>query len=380
MALSHVPLRVLLVAAFALRSVGLLAASAPPSPVIVGYVFPRGDELGVDPAAAAKLTHLNLAFVPIEGGKLVDGPQTAAHLARLRALRDVHPKLKLLVSVGGWLGSGGFSDIAASPAARTTFVTSALAFLDRHALDGLDVDWEYPGLPGSGNRHRPQDRENFSALLRELRAGLDAGAARGGRARLLTIAAGASDSYLSHVEPGKVAAACDLVHLMTYDFRVPEAGDQAGHHTNLRAPAVPADQLSAERVVRSFLAAGMPASRLTLGVPFYGRAWRGVRRDAEGLHSGKPAPALDVSNWPAIDKLSRRRDWVREWDEAAQAPFLWNAAECGFVSYDDPRSLALKARFVRENGLAGLMFWELHGDPGGVLLDVLFQEVADVAR
>ncbi len=360
---------------------GAAAVRAAPERVIAGYVLAREGAIRPDEIAAGKLTHVNYAFVDVRNGRLTEhAPPDAASLAALTGLRKQSPRLRVLVSVGGWEGSRPFSQLARSAASRARFVASALAFLRRHDLDGLDVDWEYPGLPGNDNPHGPADREAFTALLADLRAGFDRDGAARGRKLLLTIAAGAFPEYLEHVDLARVQASLDLVHLMAYDFRVPEGGDEAGHHANLRAHPADPRQLSAERTVREFLAAGVPKEKLVLGVPFYGRAWRGVRTKTEGLyHEGRPVPGFDAT-YGALAKLVGTDGWVRGWDEAAQAPYLWNAARKTFVSYEDPESLRLKCRFVREQGLAGVMFWEYHSDPTGALLDALVEGLRSPAR
>jgi len=354
----------------------LLAAAPPPRrPAIIGYVFARGGTIRPDEIAAEKLTHLNFAFASLRGGRLVESEAgDAANLAVLTGLRRRNPGLRVLVSAGGWTGSKGFSDVALTAARRGAFAASVVEFLRRHDLDGLDVDWEYPGLPGAGNPHRPFDRANFTALLADLRRALDAEGAARGRTLLLTIAAGAFPDYLAHVDMAQAQASLDLVNLMSYDFRLAEAGDEAGHHANLLPHPDDPRQLSASTAVQQFLAAGVPAGKLVLGVPFYGRAWRGVAGGKDALYrAGKPARGLDVSSYPAIEALAGREGWSRGWDERAQAPYLWNARRGLFVSYEDPQSLRAKARFVRAQGLAGVMFWECHGDPTGVLLDSLVE-------
>jgi len=358
-----------------------VAASPPaegpaPKAAIIGYVFPQERLLAPDEVDAAKLTHINYAFANVKDGRLVEGfAHDAENLRVLTGLRARNPLLKVLVSVGGWTWSKGFSDAALTAESRRRFCESAVAYVKRHDLDGLDVDWEYPGLPGDDNPHRPEDRANFTALMTDLRAHLDAAVAGSDKRQLLTFAAGAFPDYLAHAAMNEVAGVVDFVNLMTYDFRVPGAEPEAGHNANLLAHPKDASGLSADRAVRDFLAAGVPARKLVLGVPFYGRAWE-VQGDYGPLYvPGKAAKGFGSGRYSALRELPGQPGWLRLWDDAAQAPWLWNPEKKLFVSYEDPRSLRLKCALVRERGLGGVMFWEYSEDGGGELLRTLYEEL-----
>ena len=237
----------------------------------------------------------------------------------------------------------------------------------RHDLDGFDVDWEYPGLPGDGNTHRPEDKANFTAVMADLRSALDKTPPRAGAKALLTFAAGAFPAFIDNTEMAKVQASVDFVNLMTYDFRVASVDRIAGHHANLFDHPSDDKQRSADRAVREFLAAGVPAAKLVMGVPFYGRGWRevqpgrrrplpagfGRRRDEPGLRAAGGARSL------AATGFSRR------WDADAQAPFLWNADQRIFISYDDPESMRLKASYVRDKGPGRRDVLAVRGRPVG---------------
>ena len=268
--------------------------ATPKRHAVIGYVFPQERLLAPGEIDAARLTHINYAFANVRDGRVVEGfAHDAENLRVLTGLRAANPQLRILVSVGGWTWSKAFSDAALTPASRQRFCESALDYVRRHDLDGFDVDWEYPGLPGDKNPHRPEDRENFTALMRELRAHLDRlSAATGGRRYLLTFAAGAFPDYLAHTAMGDVHPFVDYVNLMTYDFRVPGAEPEAGHNANLLAHPSDTNGLSVERAVRDFLAAGVPAGKLVLGVPFYGRAWE-VRAPSMARSTSRARPPPD---------------------------------------------------------------------------------------
>jgi GH18 family chitinase len=356
----------------------LAAGEGPSRPsdgrVIIGYVFAQDRVLDPTTIAAEKLTHINYAFANLKDGRVVEGfAHDDENYRVLTSLRQRNPNLKILVSVGGWTWSKDFSDAVFTREGRAKFVESATSFVRRHDLDGFDVDWEYPGLPGDGNVNRPADKHNFSAVMAELRAALDKEGAARGRHLLLTFAAGASSNFLEHTEMDVVQASVDYVNLMTYDFREAEWEPQAGHHSNLYTHPDDTHHMSADRAVREFLAAGVPAGKLVLGVPFYGRAWGDVDPAGDGLYREGKVPAERIqTRYGNLSLLATQPGWARRWDALSQAPFLWNAERRVFVGFDDPESLRVKSRYIREHGLAGAMFWEYSSDPTGALLSALY--------
>ncbi len=246
----------------------------------------------------------------------------------------------------------------------------------RHDLDGVDIDWEYPGLPGNGNTHRPEDKQNFTALMADLRAALDKAGTPTGRHYLLTFAAGADTDFLEHTEMEKVQTSVDFVNLMTYDFREAGGNTEAGHHANLFPSPADPRHISADRSVNEFLAAGVPSAKLVLGVPFYGHAWGDVKPENDGLFQpGKPPRTHIETHYGNLVAKVDRDGFVRHWDAAAQAPFLWNAEKRIFISYEDPESLRAKSRYILDRHLAGAMFWEYYADPTGALLGTLSTEL-----
>ena len=341
-------------------------------PVVIGYLFPQ-DRL-LDPAqiAADKLTHINYAFANLRDGQVVEGfSRDAENFKVLAAVRRSHPHLKVLVSVGGWTWSKGFSDAVLTPDRRMRFVQSAVDFVRRHDLDGFDVDWDT--RPARRRQHPPaRGQSQFHD-----RDGRTAGGARQGRR-------GARSNGPAHVcggrvsgvhrqhRMGKVHASVDYVNLMTYDFRVASVDRVAGHHANLYDHPGDDKRRSADRAVREFLAAGVPAAKLVLGVPFYGRGWRDVTPVADGLYqAGTAVERMNLSYGRLAADVVGRDGFGRRWDAVAQAPFLWNADQRIFISYDDPESMRLKAGYVRAKGLGGVMFWQYAEDPSGALLDAL---------
>jgi len=358
--------------AVAFPSLGFGAAKNPEQLEVTGYVFTRGTALRPGQVDAKYLTRINYAFANIQGGRMVLGaPADAQNFAQLTALRNVNPRLTVLVSVGGWLWSTNFSDMALTAESRRAFEESVMEFLAQYDLDGLDIDWEYPGLPGAGHPYRAEDKQNFTALLEELRARFDAEAKRTGRRLYLTIAMGAGDDVLAHTEMRKVERYVDTVNLMTYDYY--EAGSDAttGHHAPLYADPADPKKASSDETVREYEKAGVPAGKILLGVPFYGRAWGDVPDNNHGLFQpGKTVAGVDAQ-YSAIVANMLGQGFTRYWDDAAKAPYLYSAEKHIFVSYEDPESLRLKCDYVRSHKLGGVMFWEYSGDPDGQLLGTI---------
>lgn len=329
------------------------------------------------PAAipAAKLTHVNFAFAKIDGEGRVgfERPDFAGALASLVALRQANPRLRVIISIGGW-GADGFSDAALSESSRSAFTGSAVALMREHRADGIDLDWEYPGQAAAGIKARPEDEENFTRLLALLRERLDAASAedhRRDRDRYTLTIATADREYFEHVEMAKIHRHLDWLNVMTYDF-FNSLTPTTGHHAGLypSATAAPGDR-NADASIRQHLAAGVPPAKLVLGVAFYGRGFAGVVPDHGGLNQRYERYEGDHSFAELADRFIDRDGFVRHWDERAQAPFLWNEASRTFITYDDAQSIRAKADYARARRLGGMMFWELSQDRGGELLEVI---------
>jgi chitinase len=338
---------------------------------VIAYVFVMDRTLEASEIAAEKLTRINYAFANLRKGEMVEGfPHDADNFATLNSLKSRNPHLRLLVSVGGWTWSGGFSDMARTPETRRKFIASAVAFLGKYRLDGIDIDWEYPGLPGIGNPFRAEDRENYTALLKELRQQLDIQEKLWKRPLITSIAAGASAEFLEHTQMVLVSRYVNTVNLMSYDYYESSSSSITGHHAPLFTNPADPKEVSADASVRAFLAAGVPAHKLVLGVPFYGHAWSEVGPASNGLFQpGKPASIQ--ANYHDITGSLLNAGYVRYWDKVSWAPFLYNPVTRRFVSYEDPESVGLKARYVLQRKLGGIMFWEYHGDANGALLNAI---------
>jgi chitinase len=343
------------------------AHDMPPRLKVIGYVM---DGPTLPPISAEKLDAINFAFALVspQGEIYLPGTTATGALAGLAALRQGNPDLKVLASVGGW-GGDHFSEAALTAQSRTRFADSAVRLVREHGLDGIDIDWEYPTLPGPGISHRPEDRENFSLMLEEVRARLDVLDRERGGHTLLTIAA-ADGEAARGLDLPRIVRVLDWINLMTYDF-YGSLGETTGHHAALdRSRLAPAGSRTTVQAVDEFLAAGVPPEKLNVGVAFYGREFAEVEPAHHGVHQ-RYGRYVDALPWRDLRGMAGRDGYARHWDAGAQAPYLWNATTRHFITYDDPQSLAAKAAFVRARGLGGMMYWEHRHDAGDELLDAL---------
>lgn len=366
-----------------------VARAATPQPAtpyrVVGYDFGASgvpdetDGMPWQPIPVSQVRELDtiiFAFAGIQAGRVVLTGVGAKRLDALVALKKVNPRLRVELSVGGW-GAGGFSEAAGTEGGRKLFATSATQLVVAHHLDGLDVDWEFPGSAESGITASPQDRDDFTLLLRAVRSSLDAAAATDGHSYTLSIAAGLG-ADLRDVDLPAVNRYVDTFNVMTYDQcnKEPPGVHVTCHHSGLAAgPGAPAYVDTIERGVWQFLMAGVPPAKILIGAAFYGHAYGDVTPKDDGLYQPY-AKSLDLGelSWPRVKAGFMDTDgFTRHWDAAAQAAFSWNPATRTFVTYDDPQSMAAKAAYVKANHLGGIMFWQLGDDPSGELLRAIAQ-------
>jgi chitinase len=348
------------------------APSPTSSPTIVAYVFPRENPIPSGGIAAQKLTRINFAFSNIENGRIVNGTSyDDQNLAFLVALKQQNPSLTVLTSVGGWLWSGAFSDMALTPQSRAIFIQSVADYVTKHQLDGLDVDWEFPGMQGVTNHFRPEDKQNYTSLLRELRSRFNKLEKELGRPLYLSVATGAGSDWLVHTELNKVAKYVDTVNLMAYDYYEPDVDATTGNHAPLFTDPADPKKVSDDSSIALYEKAGVHAGKIVLGVPFYAHVWGQVPAANHGLFQpGKEIPRGNGGFGDGPDAMLKN-GFVRYWDSASQVPFLYNAGKQMFASYEDPESLAPKCKYVLSHKLRGIMFWDYESDQSGALLDAV---------
>lgn len=393
---------------------------APLERPVVGAYFVEwgvyGRAFGVDKVPFDKITHLLYAFIPIcDTNKSLQDMNPSGHailqqecagkkrfeitvhdtwaalgsvhnnFGKLAAAKAAHPDVTILPSIGGWSLSDPFHELASTAANRKVFVDSCIAFLEKYSFfDGLDIDWEYPGGGGANlSLGGSSDREGYNQLMRDLRAALDSLGARKGRTYYLTSAVGAAPAKIDSVDYRSLFSGArptiDLIFAMTYDYYGAWNGVR-GHASGLFEGNHQLEVgFSGADTVRNLLAAGVPASRLALGVAMYGRAWEGIQSGqalstSKGDSSGRPF-SLETGMWESgvmdykFIAQRYRNDPAYEYhfDGKAKAPYLWSPSLRKLISYEDPCSVRAKVEFAKSLGLAGTFGWEIDADNGELL-------------
>lgn len=297
--------------------------------IIVAYFTSWTNDILPD---GTSMTHINYAFGHVNSsfnGVRIDNPQ---RLQEVVALKKEHPSLNVLLSIGGW-GSDGFSMMARDTEKRKAFVADCKRVIDEYKLDGVDLDWEYPTSSTAKIVSHPDDTENFTKLIKEIRATI-------GNLKLLTFASSASAKYVDFMS---VEPYVNFVNIMGYDYHTPPY-----HHSALYASAH-SSELTSDAAVKAHLKAGVPANKLVLGVPFYG-----LCDQKEGLPY-----SINYKDIKGNEQLSK---FTERWDDEAKVPYY--ATESGKLvfSFENEKSLGLKCDYILENDLLGVMYWEYGND------------------
>ncbi len=356
---------------------------------VMAYYYPRWESFHPEVLPLSKLTHIIFSFTKVMDNQMkFVNDSSGIMLSALVKLKKAHPHLKVMIACGGWGGSGGFSEMARTAENREKFVSSVVKFIKKYKLDGLDIDWEYPGMEGIGNPYIPEDRENFTLLMSDLRKAMDAI----GKDQVLTFAAAGWERFFEHIELNKVMQYATYMNIMSYDL----AGGNdtyTSHHTNLgwvkmddiegtpaankiREEGDSTKPFSAEKIITLCMEKGVKPSQIVIGAAFYGKGWTGVNNQNNGLYQ------LTRGTWKGPGRYSSIREnyegkngYERFWDPVAKAPFLFNARDSIFITYEDTVSVRLKTEYAARTGLAGIMFWQLGGDTDkDGLLDAIYAE------
>ena len=317
-------------------------------PIVMEYVF--GDPQNVD---ARFLDAVIYAFIEINPDGTLRVP-TPNYLNKLINLKAEKPDLKVIAAIGGW-GVDGFSDAALTPTSRYNFARQAKQLIDQYKIDGIDIDWEYPGSSAAGIKSRPEDKENFTLLLTALRDVL-------GENTWLSVAGTGDKAYINNsLDVLNVAPLINYFNLMSYDFTAGETGERGrNHQSNLYDSALSIPGYSVDSMVKNLENAGMPSNKIMLGVPFYGR--------------------LGATITKSFDQL--RKDYINKngfkfnFDKQAKVPYLTKNGIYE-MSYDNELSILIKGDYVLKNNLGGIFSWTSTYDQANILARAMYLSIND---
>ena len=322
---------------------------------------------------ASSITNINYAFAKIGDDlkiEMGDSYIDPTNFAQLNQLKKSYPNIKTLISIGGWSDSGKFSDAALTDSSRTVFAVSVVAFVKQYGFNGVDIDWEYPVGGGlSTNMARSADKTNFTLLLQKLREKLNAQGQRDGQKYLLSIAGGADKSYAANTQLSLIANYVDYASIMTYDIH--GLGDS---YTDLNAPlyvpteSSPQYKWSVDQAVKAWITSGFPASKIVMGVPFYGYIYNGVTGGGTGLYKNYSGGS-SISYDSLLSNYISNGSYTKYFHPVALVPWMFNGST--FISFDNEISMGDKAKYIVQNNLAGASIWELSQNKGGQLLNAL---------
>lgn len=296
--------------------------------LVVAYVTAGSNEVP-DPMV---MTHINYAFGVVNetfNGVTVQRPE---RLRMIVALKQVNPALKVMLSIGGWT-AGRFSEMAATKENRDAFAQDCRRIVDEYGLDGIDMDWEYPTSSEAGISSSPEDTDNFTLLMQELRRVL-------GSEKLLTAATICTAKYIDFKH---CLEYMDFINVMSYDMSDPNLQ----HHAALY-PSPISGYCTASQAVEAHLQAGVPKHKLVMGMPFYAKGRR---------------------NDPGIDSYLRTgvlpEGYSKCWSDEAQASYIANAQREFVWAFEDVRSLTAKCQYILDHDLLGAMYWDYVSDRTG---------------
>jgi chitinase len=316
--------------------------------VFVGYLFgpPRDIHFQL-------YTHICHAFVVADAnGQVRTGRNVPSRELTTRAHQA---GVKVLVSLGGWGWDSQFASIVSKPEAEDRYFNSVMAIVDENDYDGIDLDWEYPDTE--------KEVVGFERLTRRFRKALDALGSKKNRSMVVTMAASSNPGTLKWLGKDFLLETMDWINVMTYDF----TGDwtsYAGHHSPLFASSKqpPGRGRSTEATMKHLVEErGLPANRLAVGIPLYGRGF-GVKEPYASTKDATKSGVPGGGNYSSLHRLEREQGWTRIWDDETKNPWLVSPDHTVVVGYDDAESVAIKTEWAMKQGFRGVFFWQIAAD------------------
>ena len=306
---------------------------------------------------------VNLAFARVTADSTVDLRDVQSNIEKIVQYRK--QGIRVVLSFAGNLSY--FSNTAYTSETRKKFAEDILRVINLYHLDGVDIDWEYPGY--NTGRDVSVDRPNFTLMM----ANISKVVKEANPDYLVTAAVPGGRWGIDRYQVAELSKHMDYFHLMTYDFHSETA---AYHHCALYSTTNTSTGSSADYSVRAYHDAGAPYSKLVVGAAFYGRVYilSGPATTSTGLGSTNVVSSGNYITYTSIynDYLLHRSSTILYYhDVEAQAGYIYSKDENKVIVFDDPASVAAKYNYTVSKNLGGLMYWENGEDSTDSLLKAI---------
>ena len=364
--------------------------------VLTHLIYAFGNVTSTSPAACAiadTVAAYQNSSLPSVSGKPYSAP-LYGNFGAIQQLKELHPSLKVLISLGGQAGNvAGFVTAAATTEGRAALASSCIDMFVKGNIaagvtapglfDGFNIDWEFPGAA---------DKQNFTALLKEFRTQLNALSKTTAKKYVLTFDSPANPKKYVNIDLKAAAAQVDFLTIDGYDYAAPQ-DKQTNESSSLydtTADPVYSDERYIDATVRAYRHAGVPAAKYTMGLPLYAVGWTGVANVNHGLYQNAAAPApvpladgsglclntdkataspgcdtvltAGFATYSTIENLTNKYGYTAWHDSARVGGTLYNPATGTFYTYDNPASVAAKTAYIKKKKLGGTYVWALNDD------------------
>lgn len=281
--------------------------------------------------------------------------------------------VKVMASIGGWSMCKHFPEMAADATKRGRFLLGCATLMNM-GFDGIDLDWEYPNDAGMNiENYSAADYTNFALLVESIRTTI-------GPNKLITAAFAAAPAKLQGFNWSRLNNSMNYYNMMTYDYNGGWS-NKAGHNSPLYDyPGAEYTNFSVDATVKALKTLGVNMAKVNIGTSFYGRGvitsstatlnGTTVKRAETVQPDGPIQTSADYTNWPkdvwdgtpnySYILQTTASGWTESWDDVAKVPYKTKGNY--FLSYDNERSVGEKAKYIKDNGLAGVIVWQVFGD------------------
>ncbi|MEP6712656.1 MAG: glycoside hydrolase family 18 protein, partial [Ferruginibacter sp.] len=344
-------MRIFIIALLSLLYGTIVVAQKKDSRDIAMIAYYTGNNTMIDSFPVEKLTHIIYSFAHLSGDSIsISNSKDSLTLQHLVALKQRNPQLKIMISLGGWGGCSTCSEVFSKQKQRKVFARTVKEMFEYFNIDGIDLDWEYPAVYGyPGHRFAPEDKNNFTKLIKQLRHTL-------GKTVEISFACGGLRNQMdSSFDWEKIMPLVNRVNLMSYDL-VSGYATKSGHHTPLYSS--PQQIASTDNGVMYLERLGVPSNKIVIGAAFYARVFANDIHANNGLYQPtKFEYGVSYKNFDTT--FTKEKGYQYFWDPVAQAPYMYNETQRSFASFDDTISIRLKTKYCIDKKLNGIMFWEL---------------------